>query len=201
MRTWYSAFLAATLCALPALASPKVGEAAPAFELVDADGKARKLAEFAGKTVVLEWTNAGCPFVKKHYGSGNMQALQKQAQGEGVVWLTINSSATGKQGHTDGAGAKKLLAEQGAAPAAYLLDPEGRVGRLYGAKVTPHMYVIDGKGTLVYMGAIDDNPSANPADAKTAKNYVTQALKELAAGKAISEPTTRAYGCGVKYAG
>lgn len=201
MRTWLSSLFAAALFTLPALAAPKVGEPAPAFELMDAEGKARKLAEFAGKTVVLEWTNAGCPFVKKHYGSGNMQALQKQARSEGVVWLSINSSAPGKQGHTDGPGAKKLLAEQGAAPGAYLLDPEGKVGKLYGAKTTPHMYVIDGKGTLVYMGAIDDKPSADPADAKTAKNYVTQAWKELAAGKAVSEPVTKAYGCGVKYAG
>lgn len=187
------------LLATEALAVPKVGAPAPAFSLTDASGKTRSLDEFRGKTVVLEWTNAGCPFVKKHYGAGNMQALQKQAKADGVVWLSINSSAQGKQGHLDGAGAQELLKAQKAAPAAYLLDPDGTVGKLYGARTTPHMYVIDAKGTLVYMGAIDDKPSADPKDIPGAKNFVAQAWRELKAGKPVSEPMTKAYGCGVKY--
>lgn len=202
MRHANSIVLACALL-LPAslYAAPKVGAPAPSFELKDADGKTRSLAEHKGKTVVLEWTNDGCPFVKKHYGTGNMQRLQRQAAKDGVVWLTINSSALGKQGHVDGPGAKKLMTEHEAAPAAYLLDPDGKVGKRYGARTTPHMYVIDAEGTLVYMGAIDDKPSTKTEDVKTAKNYVTAALAALKAGKPVAEPVTKAYGCGVKYPG
>lgn len=201
MRVHTLALAAALVLPTAAFAAPKVGAPAPAFELKDVDGKTRSLAELKGKTVVLEWTNDGCPFVKKHYNSGNMQALQAQAAKDGVVWVTINSSAPGKQGHVDGKGAKELLAKHKATPAMYLLDPEGKVGKLYGAQTTPHMYVIDKDGTLVYMGAIDDKPTTDVADVKTATNYVTAALAELKAGKPISKPATRAYGCSVKYPG
>lgn len=194
--------LSGLVALLPAtgVAAPKVGAPAPAFTLVDLDGKQRSLSEFAGKIVVLEWTNDGCPFVKKHYESGNMQKLQKKWTEQGVVWLTINSSAPGKQGHVDAAGAKAILAKFDAKPTAYLFDTDGRVGRLYAAKTTPHMYVIDAKGTLVYMGGIDDKPSADQADVATAHNYVDAALAELAAGKPVSQATSRPYGCSVKYA-
>lgn len=177
----------------------KVGKAAPDFTLSDADGKDVSLSSFKGKTVALEWTNRECPYVKKHYGAGNMQRLQKDYTGKGVVWLTINSGAPGKQGHVDGAGAKKVVAADGAAPTKYLLDPTGRVGKLYGAKTTPHMYVVDAKGVLRYAGAIDSIPSADPDDIKTAKNYASSALDAVLAGNDVEEPSTRPYGCGVKY--
>jgi len=183
-----------------ARAAARPGEPAPAFTLVDADGKERSLAEFAGKPVVLEWTNAGCPFVRKHYDSGNMQALQKKWTEKGVVWLTINSSAKGKQGHVDGAGAKKEMAENQAAPTAYLLDPDGKVGKSYGATATPHMFVIDAKGQVVYAGAIDDKPSTDRADIAGARNYVDEALTAVLAGKPVETRATRAYGCSMKYA-
>ncbi len=190
------------LLVLPAFAfaAAKVGAPAPAFTLQDTDGKARSLAEFAGKTVVLEWTNDGCPFVKKHYESGNMQALQKRWTGKGVIWLVVNSSAKGKQGHVDAAGAKAIMTEAGATPSAYLLDPDGKVGKAYGARATPHMYVIDAKGQLVYTGAIDSVPSADEADIAAAKNYVEAALTELAEGRQVTTAATQAYGCGMKYA-
>lgn len=201
MRVSSLALAAALLLPVSAFAAPKVGAPAPAFELKDIDGKTRSLAELKGKTVVLEWTNDGCPYVKKHYETGNMQKLQRDAQKEGVVWVTINSSAPGKQGHVDGDGAKKLLAKHDASPSMYLLDPDGKVGKLYGAQTTPHMYVIDKDGTLVYMGAIDDKPTSDKADVKTAKNYVVEALAALKAGKRVQTPVTRAYGCSVKYPG
>ena len=159
-----------------------------------------KLSDFHGKTVVLEWTNDGCPYVKKHYGSGNMQSLQKDAAAKGIVWLTVISSAPGKQGYVDGAGANGLTASRGAAPAAVLLDPEGAVGHLYDARTTPHMFIVDKDGTLVYMGGIDDKPATEAADIPGAKNYVRAALDEIAAGKPVAEAVTRPYGCSVKYA-
>lgn len=183
----------------PALAAPKVGAPAPAFTAVDSNGRTHSLGDYKGKTVVLEWHNLDCPFVKKHYGSGNMQALQQSATKDGVVWLTVNSSASGLQGHLTPQAANELLAAQKAAPTAYLLDEKGTVGRLYEAKTTPHMYVIDPKGTLAYMGAIDDKPTANPADIKTANNYVTAALASVKAGKPVAENATKPYGCSVKY--
>jgi peroxiredoxin len=180
-------------------AEPALGKAAPAFSLKDVDGKSRSLAEFKGKTVVLEWINHGCPFVKKHYESGNMQGLQKELAAQGVVWLSICSSAKGKQGDLTAAEWKAANAEKGAAPTAVLLDPKGEVGKLYGAKTTPHMYVVDAAGNLAYKGAIDDKPTADKADVAGAKNYVRQAVTELLAGKAVSEPSTTSYGCSVKY--
>ena len=194
------AFAAAIAIAAPALANPVVGQPAPAFRTVDSNGKARSLSEFKGKTVVLEWTNADCPFVKKHY-AGNMQALQKAAAKDGIVWLTVNSGAPGKQGHVDGAGANAIVRAKGAAPAAYLLDAKGDVGRAYAAKTTPHMYIVDPAGKLVYMGGIDDTPTADVADIKTAKNYVTAALADLKARRAVQTASSKPYGCSVKYAG
>lgn len=189
----------AAVSALPAFAAPEIGKPAPAFTATDSNGKTVTLAEFAGKTVVLEWTNDGCPYVRKHYGTGNMQSLQKQAAAEGVVWLTMISSAKGEQGYVTGPQANELTKSRDAAPAAVLLDPEGTIGHLYKAEVTPHMYIADKSGTLVYMGGIDDKPAADPATVKDAKNYVRQALDELKAGKPVSQPVTRAYGCSIKY--
>lgn len=192
------AFTTIAALAIPALAAPQVGQPAPAFRAIDSNGKTRSLADFKGRTVVLEWTNAECPFVKKHY-SGNMQALQKAAAKDGVTWLTINSGAPGKQGHVDGAGANAIIKAKGAAPTAYLLDPDGTIGRAYEAKTTPHMYVIDPAGKLVYMGGIDDTPTADVADIKTAKNYVTAALADLKAKRPVQVATSKPYGCAVKY--
>jgi len=178
---------------------PVLGEIAPNFTLNDLDGKPVELASFKGKYVVLEWTNYDCPFVKKHYSSGNMQALQDKNVAEGVIWLTINSSAEGKQGNFPPAKWKELAAERKSSPTAILLDPDGKVGQLYMAKTTPEMFVIDPNGSLIYMGAIDDKSSTNVEDIKTAKNYVQQALDEAKALKPVSVPITRSYGCSVKY--
>jgi peroxiredoxin len=175
------------------------GKPAPEFSAVDSNGKTHKLSDFKGRTVVLEWTNDGCPYVRKHYGAGNMQALQLDAANRGIVWLSVISSAKGEQGHVDGAGANKLTADRKAAPTAVLLDPSGVVGRAYGAKTTPHMYVIDKDGKLAYNGAIDDKPTANAADLKGARNYLTEALTAVADGKPVQTAATRAYGCSVKY--
>lgn len=199
MRTLLAAAALSLVVSAPVFAKAAVGEDAPAFTLTDSNGKARSLAEFKGKTVVLEWTNAECPFVKKHYGSGNMQAQQKEATGEGVVWLTINSGAAGKQGAVDGAGANAVIKASSGAQSAYLLDPDGKVGHEYGAKTTPHMYVIDGAGKLRYMGGIDSIQSADQADIPKATQYVRQALAELKGGKPVSVPTSQPYGCSVKY--
>lgn len=175
-----------------------IGEPAPAFALTDSHGKSRSLEEFKGKTVVLEWTNSECPFVKKHY-SGNMQAQQKAATADSVVWLSINSGAPGKQGAVDGAGANAIIKEKAAASSAYLIDSSGSVGKDYGAKTTPHMYIVDGQGVLRYMGGIDSIPSADAADIPKATQYVSQALSELKSGKPVSVPTSQPYGCSVKY--
>ena len=192
--------LAAMLSPVAANATVEVGKAAPNFSVTDAQGKVRSLAEFKGKTVVLEWHNPECPFVKKHYNSStNMQAQQKAATANGVVWLSINSGAPGKQGAMDGATATAKFAELKAAPNAYLLDSDGKVGQAYGAKTTPHMYVIDGRGVLRYAGAIDSVPSADAADIPGATQYVSQALTELKAGKPVSMAVTKSYGCSVKY--
>jgi len=194
------ACLALAVAAAPAAAlAVKVGEPAPAFTATDSNGKSVSLAQFKGKYVVLEWHNQGCPFVVKHYGSGNLPKLQKEWTAKQVVWLAIISSAPGKQGFVDGKGANQDMQEHNAAPTATLLDPKGEVGRLYGAKTTPHMFVINPQGQLIYNGAIDDKSSADPADIPAAKNYVTQALTEALAGKPVSQPTTPPYGCSVKY--
>ncbi|HEX7948457.1 MAG TPA: thioredoxin family protein [Phenylobacterium sp.] len=185
--------------AAPAMAAPVVGQPAPAFTAVDADGHARSLSEFRGKTVVLEWTNNGCPYVQKHYNSGHMQGLQKEATKEGVVWLTLISSAPGFQGYLTGPQAKQWKAKVGAASSDVLLDPKGTVGRAYGARTTPHMYVVDKAGTLVYMGGIDDQPTPDPDSLKVAKNYVVAALADVKAGRPVAQAATRPYGCSVKY--
>jgi peroxiredoxin len=191
--------VSALALAVPAVAKPEVGKPAPDFSVADTAGKTWSLGDFAGKTLVLEWTNHDCPYVVKHYGSGNMQRLQQAVTGDGQVWLSVISSAPGKQGHVSAAEADALTQQRGAAPSAVLLDTEGVMGKAYGAQVTPHMYVIDGAGTLVYMGGIDDRPTTNPADIAGATNYVELALSELAAGKPVSNAVTRPYGCSVKY--
>ncbi|WP_445369395.1 redoxin domain-containing protein [Methylomonas sp. BW4-1] len=185
----------------PAKAEPVVGQPAPAFSAAAADGGTLSLAALRGKTVILEWTNADCPFVQKHYQSGNIPNLQKQAQSQNIVWLQIISSAPGKQGFVDAATAKKLNQERNATPANTLFDPDGAVGKLYGATNTPQLFIIDPKGVLLYKGGIDSIASADQADIATAENYISSALKELAAGKPISKAATKPYGCTVKYAG
>jgi AhpC/TSA family len=177
----------------------RLGTPAPNFTLIDSNGNSVSLADFKGKTVVLEWTNHECPYVRKHYGGNNMQGLQKKWTAQGVVWLTLVSSHPGAQGFVHGLEANKLTEERGAAPTAVLLDPKGGVGRSYGAQVTPHMYVITGEGALVYMGGIDDKPTTRLEDLKTAKNFVDAALSEVVAGKAVSVKTSRPYGCTIKY--
>jgi peroxiredoxin len=196
------AFFATALLAaasLPAPAQPLPGQPAPAFTLTDLDGRRVSLADLKGKYVVLEWTNPGCPFVQKHYNSGNMQSLQKRFTGEGVQWIVVNSTSPSHADYLKPAEQKAWLQKHGAAASAVALDADGTVGRSYAAKVTPHMYVIDPNGVLVYAGAIDDKRSANPADVKTARNYVAQTFAELRAGKPVSASSTQAYGCTIKY--
>jgi hypothetical protein len=178
---------------------PQPGAPAPAFTGTDIAGRTVNLADYGGKTVILEWTNNGCPFVGKHYNSGNMQALQRRFTAAGDVWLTVASSAPGEQGYVTPDEARADIARWKAAPTDYLLDPDGLLGHRYGARATPHMVVIDPQGVLVYIGAIDDKPSVDVADVKTAKNYVAAALEELASGKPVSVSATRDYGCSVKY--
>jgi alkyl hydroperoxide reductase subunit AhpC len=176
-----------------------VGQAAPDFTALDTSGKPVKLADLKGKTVVLEWSNHDCPYVVKHYTSGNMQAIQKDAAKDGVVWLTIVSSAPGEQGHVAPKKADDLTKNRGAAPAAVLLDPDGKLGRQYDARVTPHMFVIDKSGVLQYMGGIDDKATSNSADIKSAKPYVRLALASVVKGEKVADAVTKPYGCGVKY--
>jgi peroxiredoxin len=194
-----SAFAVEQATAVPPVATAKAGAPAPSFSAPDIAGKTVRLGDYAGKIVVLEWTNDGCPFVGKHYDSGNMQALQQKYTAAGVVWLTIASSAPGEQGYVTPAEAKSDLARWRAAPTDFLFDPEGVVGRLYDARATPHMVVIDRSGRVVYMGAIDDKPSTQLADVKTAHNYVVAALDAIAAGQPVAVASTRAYGCSIKY--
>lgn len=179
--------------------APAIGKPVPDFTAKDADGKTVSLADYKGKTVVLEWTNDECPFVRKHYGGQSMQALQKKWTSKGIVWLTMVSSPPGEQGYADGPKANKLTAERGAAPTAVILDPKGDIGRSFKAQTTPHMYIVKSDGTLAYMGGIDDKPSAKVEDLKGAKNYVDSALTEIADGKSVSVPTSRPYGCSVKF--
>lgn len=176
--------------------APTIGEAAPAFTLPASNGKSVSLEQFKGKYVVLEWLNHGCPYVVKHYNSGNMQATQKWATENGAVWLSIISSAPGKQGHMSPDQAESSIKEYKKSIQAVLLDPDGTVGKLYDAKTTPHMYVIDPAGKLIYMGAIDDNARGNVA---APRNHVLEALKEAKAGKPVSQSVTRPYGCSVKF--
>lgn len=182
-----------------AVGSVTTGSPAPSFTLPGIDGKQHSLDEYKGKVVVLEWFNEGCPFVKKHYASGNMQALQKEYTGKGVAWLTIVSSAPGKQGHDDAAGHKAKLGEWKASPTAFLTDESGEVGKKYGARTTPHMYVIDSSGALVYQGAIDDKATTKESDIPGSKNFVKAALDEVTAGKPVTTASTEPYGCSVKY--
>ena len=181
-------------------AEAEIGKPAPAFTLPSCESKSVSLSDYKGKVVVLEWTNYSCPFVVKHYGSGNMQKLQADAAAKGVVWLAICSSAPKQQGHATPADALKACTEKNSAATAYLIDESGATGRAYGAKRTPEMYVINADGILVYQGAIDDKKSVDPADIATAKNLVAAAIEETLAGKPVSTPETEAYGCSIKYA-
>jgi peroxiredoxin len=177
----------------------RVGDTAPDFSGTDSNGKTHKLSEYRGKYVVLEWTNNGCPYTKKHYESGNMQALQKEWTGKGVVWLTVLSSAQGEQGYMTAAQENAYLRKVNASPTAALLDPTGAIGHEYEAKTTPHMFVIDPSGKLIYAGAIDDHPTTEVDDVKSSKNYVSAALTEAMAGQQVAITSTRPYGCSVKY--
>jgi len=194
-----AAFGAAAMLPRAALAAPKVGQAAPAFTAVDSKGQQYTLKGLAGRFVVLEWTNHDCPFVRKHYGANNMQTLQKAATAQGVVWLSVMSSAPGQQGYVEGAEADKLTASRNASPTAVLLDPEGTIGSAYDARTTPHMYIISPEGKLLYMGGIDSVPSANKDDIAKAEPLFHNALLAALAGKAIDKSVTRPYGCSVKY--
>ena len=184
---------------LSAFSAVEPGETAPDFTLKDSKGNSQKLSSYSGKFVVLEWMNPECPFVKKHYSIGNMQSLQKEYTTKGVVWLSIISSAPGKQGYCTGPQAEANTKDQKASPTAVLLDPSGEVGQLYGAKTTPHMFVINPEGKLIYMGAIDSIRSANSSDCAKAENYIRQTLDAALAGKPVPTPETKSYGCSVKY--
>jgi peroxiredoxin len=182
-----------------ATADPQVGQPAPDFSTLDSQGNVRHLADYRGKVVVLEWTNADCPYTRKHYESGNMQSLQSLAHDRGVVWLTVISSAPGTQGYVDGRHADELTRTRKAAPAAVLLDPSGSVGRLYRAKTTPHMYVIDAKGELRYMGGIDSIATTEVSDIAKAEPYLKEAMLAVVDGQPVAHAVTRPYGCGIKY--
>lgn len=195
-------FTAALILVMSAavMAAPRIGEPAPDFSVVDTQGDVHSLSDYAGKLVVLEWTNHDCPFVRKHYGAGNMQEQQRIARNEhDAVWLTVISSKPGSQGHVSPQQADELTSSRNAYPNAVLLDESGDMGRAFDARVTPHMYIIDPDGILRYMGGIDSNPSANPDDIPGATQFVKVALDEMAAGEEISQATTRPYGCTVKY--
>jgi hypothetical protein len=198
--TMYRTIVVLMLCALPLLvAAAKVGGAAPEFTATASNGKTVRLADYRGKYVVLEWHNNGCPYVGKHYNSGNMQRLQKHWTSEGVVWLTILSSAPGKQGYVTAGEENDYLTKEQAAPTAALLDPTGEIGHLYDAKTSPQMVVINPQGVVIYSGAIDDKPTTDLQDVQGATNYVTLALEQAIAGKPVQTPATRPYGCSVKY--
>jgi hypothetical protein len=198
MRKTALAFMA--LWFTHAALAASVGQAAPGFTATDSHGAQHSLAEYKGKFVILEWTNQGCPFTRKHYETGNMEKLQKYWTSKGVVWLTVVSSAPGEQGYVTAQQENDYIRKMNAAPTAALLDPKGDLGHLYGAKTTPHMFVINPQGRLIYEGAIDDKPTTDPADVAGAKNYVTLALEQAMAGQPVTTAVTRAYGCSVKYA-
>jgi peroxiredoxin len=200
-RSLLLASAAFSLAPIAARAASDLGKAAPPFAATDSNGKSWSLAALRGKVVVLETTNHECPYVGKHYRSGNMQAQQREAAAEGVVWLTVASSAPGKQGYVTAAQANEIVATRHAAPAAVLLDPESRIALDYGATVTPHMYIVDASGVLVYKGGIDSIATADRDDIPRAKQYVRAALTELLAGKPITDASTRPYGCNLKYPG
>jgi peroxiredoxin len=190
---------AVSLAAASALAAAAPGQPGTDFTLTDITGKPRKLADLRGKYVVLEWFNSECPFVQKHYESGNMQGLQKQYTGKGVVWLAINSTNPAHSNFRDEARSAQIVKDWKMVPTALSLDKDGKVGQAYGARTTPHMFVIDPNGTVIYAGGIDDKASFSPADVKSAKNFVAAALDESMAGKPVSTPSARPYGCSVKY--
>jgi peroxiredoxin len=192
-------FAALSMAGTAAVAAASVGQSAPAFSVTDTAGKTVSLADFKGKYVVLEWVNPGCPYVQKHYSSANMQGTQRAAVDKGVVWLAVNSTAPDAADYRAPAAMASWMKEQQAAASAALMDSDGKVGRAYGARTTPHMYVIDAQGKLVYAGAIDSRPSSRAADVKGATNYVNQALGEALAGKPVSLAATQPYGCSVKY--
>lgn len=189
------------MAATAAFAEPVVNQPAPLFSGAAADGSTVNLADLRGKTVVLEWTNHECPFVVKHYESGNIPNLQKDAVAQGIVWLQVISSAPGKQGYIDGETARKLNAERGATPTNTVFDPDGNIGKLYAATNTPQFFIINPEGVLVYKGGIDSIPSADIEDIAKAENYVSAALAELAVGKPVTQSSTKPYGCTVKYSG
>lgn len=177
----------------------RVGEPAPTFTATDSNGNPQRLSDYKGKFVVLEWHNQGCPYTRKHYESGNMQRLQKEWTGKGVVWFTVISSAPGQQGYLTASQENDYVRRVNASPTAVLMDPQGALGHLYGAKTTPDMYIIDPSGGLIYHGAIDDHPTTDQADIGGSKNYVSAALTEALAGKPVSTAATTPYGCSVKY--
>jgi peroxiredoxin len=193
------AMLVAALVVTLVAYAVRVGNAAPDFTGTDTNGTTQKLSEYRGKYVVLEWTNNGCPYTQKHYESGNMQALQKEWTAKGVVWFTVLSSAPGEQGYMTASQENTYVGKEHAAPTAVILDPKGVIGHAYEAKTTPHMFVIDPSGKLIYAGAIDDHPTTDPGDIKSSKNYVSEALSESMAGKPVATSYTRPYGCSVKY--
>jgi len=199
MKTVLLALISLTATTLIAADSPPVGGAAPDFSLPDAAGKTHSLSEYKGKYVVLEWFNPECPFVKKHYGSGNMQKLQSEYTGKGVVWLSIDSNAPGLEGNLTAEQAQKVVKDWNTKQTALLLDPEGKAGRAYNARNTPHMFVINPEGKIVYEGAIDSKATPNPADIPSSTNYVKAALDESMSGKSVANSNTRPYGCSVKY--
>jgi peroxiredoxin len=199
MKQAFALVIALMFAPVVLAATPKSGEISPDFALNGADGKIYKLSQFKGKTVVLEWFNKDCPYVRKFYDNKVMQALQKEQTGKGVVWLTMVSSAAGKEGALDAAAATKLITDWGMAPTAILFDPKGEVGKNYGAKTTPHMYIVDKTGKLAYMGAIDDRPSASKKSLDGAQNYVSAALTSLEKGEPVKTSSTTPYGCSVKY--
>ena len=195
-----AAFSTALLAAVPAgSATLQIGQPAPDFTATDSKGDPLSLSQFHGKTVVLEWTNADCPYTRKHYTSGNMQGTQALAQKNGIVWLTVISSAPGKQGYVDGPAADALTRSRGAAPTAVLLDASGKIGRAYGAKTTPHMFVVDKNGVLQYMGGIDSIATADVSDIANAEPYLKEAMLAVAQGNPVAHAVTRPYGCSVKY--
>ncbi|HLJ29804.1 MAG TPA: thioredoxin family protein [Candidatus Angelobacter sp.] len=198
-RTMFHITLFWLLVGMGTALAAKVGDPAPGFTANDSNGKTHRLSEYKGKYVVLEWHNQGCPYTRKHYESGNMQRLQKEWTGKGIVWFTVISSAPGTQGYVTAPEENDYVKKMNAVPTAVLLDPDGSLGHLYAARTTPHMYIIDPHGVLVYNGAIDDHPTSDASDIPGSKNYVSAALQEAMSGRKVTEAATRPYGCSVKY--